>query len=519
MTSVRFLAVPVLSFIMATRIASASQPLPPVGTVEEGRERLRFLKEQLAQVETWVEENWAAEFSARNPERAIGAKIPKETPQAARERDMRSRMALSDLKERMRAERREWLEREKGALLSQEIRGHLAARLGPYDRERGEYPLLLGFGWPSGMIVRIRVPEREREVFASRFSKEFPAVYRLNVKGEVTLVSLDRGDGGEEISVYVAPPGPRLVWHGSHDSWVTSVAYRPDGSQVLSAGADGALCAWDADTGTRVWRRDDSELALSLAYSPDGSTFATGGADSNVRLRDAGTGEELWRASSSGMIFSVAFSPDGRHIASGDDGGTLRVWSSGSGREILRTDLGSPVRCVAFSPSGKTIAAGTEQNVLVLWETATGRPLWRKEIGHPVFSVDVGVRGLVAAGGGGNRLVVLRESDGTVVWSREADGEIRSVRFDAAGRLLGDGGGGYRARVFLGETGELLWSASVGSPVRSVAFGAGGSKLLVGSADFSVRLFEVDEGDRVVAAYCSFGRLYIERDRALRIFR
>lgn len=518
-TSIRRTSVLALAVFILTGVALAAQPLPPVQTVAEGRERLRFLKEELVQLERWVEENWEAEFASRHPDLARRPKFPKETPQSARERGMRARMALSELKQEMRAGRREWLGRELAALLSQDIREDLPVRLGPYDPERGEYPLLFGFGWPSGLIVRMKVPEREKAIFAARFPKAFPARLRLNEKGEVTLLSLERGNREKETTVFLAPPGPRLLWQGSHESWVTAVAYRPDGSQALSAGADGILCAWDAVTGNRVWRRENVEMALSLAYSPDGSSFATGGADSYLRMRDVGTGGELWRAPCSGMIFSVAFSPDGRHIVSGDNGGTIRVLSATSGREILRADLGSPVRCVAFSPGGKTIVAGTEGNFLVLWEMGSGRQLWRKEIGWPVFSVDVSAGGLVAVGGAENRLVVLKESDGTEVWSRKTGGEIRSVRFDDAGRLLGAGGGGYQARVFLGETGELLWSASIGSPVRSVAFGTGGMKLLVGSADFAVRLFEVDEGDRVVAAYCSYGRLYVERDRASRIFR
>jgi outer membrane protein assembly factor BamB len=507
------------AIVMLSRVAIAAQPLPPVQTVAEGRERLRYLKEEFVQVERWVEENWEAEFASRHPDLARRPKIPKETPQSARERAMRVRMAISDLKRGMRAERREWLRRELVALLSQDIREDLPVRLGPYDPDRGEYPLLFGFGWPSGLIVRMKVPEREKAIFAARFPKAFPVRLRLNEKGEVTLLSLERGNREKETTVYLAPPGPTLLWQGSHESWVTSVACRPDGSQALSAGADGMLVAWDVETGNRVWRREDVEMALSLAYSPDGSSFVTGGTDSYLRMRDVGTGGEQWRASTSGMIFSVAFSPDGRHIVSGDDGGTIRVFRATSGREILRVDLDAPVRAVGFSPGGKTIVAGTEENFVVLWEMGSGRQLWRKEIGWPVFSVDVSAGGLVAVGGAESRLVVLKESDGTEVWSQKTGGEIRSVRFDASGRLLGAGGGGYQARVFLGESGELLWSASIGSPVRSVAFSTGGRKLLVGSADYTVRLFEVDEGDRVVAAYWSYGRLYVERDRASWIFR
>lgn len=499
--------------------ASTLDRLPPVATVEEARGRLRFLQEEPGRVNDWVEENGEKEFLARYPELAPPPPGGKETAAAAKERDMRFRMARSELKSGMRKERREWLERELQALLAQEIREDLPVRLGPFDEERGEYPLLFGFGWPCSLQVRLRVSPEKREKFAGGFPRALRATIRINEKGEVGLMSLDWAGVAAEAVVYVAPPGPRLLWQGSHHSWVTSVAYRPDGSQVLSAGADGTLFLWDAETGNGVWRLDGAEMALALAYSPDGKTFLSGAADSQLRMRDAETGKAIWQEQVSGMVFAVAFSPDGRHVASGDDGGVLQVRNARTAKEILRADMGSAVRAVAFSPGGKTIAAGTEGKFVVLWEMATGRQVWRKELGWPVYSVAVSGQGLVAVGGGGNRILVVRESDGVDVWSRAVDGEIRTVGFDSRGRLLGTGGAGYNARVFQAHTGEPVWAADVGSPVRSLAFGPRGLTLLVGSADFGVRLFEVEEGNRVIAAFCAYGRVYVERGNVARIFR
>ena len=516
-------AVPViLAILLAASLppaAGAIDPLAPASTVEEARERLRYLQEEPGRVDAWVENNWKKEFAARYPELASPSPGGKETAAAARERDMKSRIAQSDLKEGMRKERREWLEKEMQALLSRDFREELPVRLGPYDADRGEYPILLGFGWPTPLLVRLRVAAGEKEGFAIRFPRTLPATLRINEKGEASLLALDWGGVTAESVVSLLPPGPRLLWQGSHESWVTSVAFRPDGSQVLSAGADGMITAWDAPTGNRVWRLEDAEMALAVAYSPDGSTFVTGGADSFLRMRDAETGREIWREQASGMIFAVAYSPDGRHVASGDDGGILRVRNAQSGREILRADLGSPVRGLDYSRGGRSIAAGTEGRIAVLWEVVTGRQIWRKDLEWPVYSVAMNGEGLVAIGGGGKRLQVVRQSDGVEVWNRALDGEIRSVRFDPSGRILGAGGSGYHARVFLAETGEPMWAADVESPVRSLAFGPRGLKLAVGSADFSVRLFEVDEGNRVIAAFCSHGRLYVDRGSVFRIFR
>jgi outer membrane protein assembly factor BamB len=510
-----------VSTVLLVAVFCGAETLPPAGNVEEARERLHYLKEQKNGIEAWVEQNREAEFADRYPSLSRKTRGPRETEQAYRDREMRARMAISELKTVLRGERRNWLERERRALLAQEIPESLPVRLGPYDAERGEYPLLLGFGWPTGVAIRYRVRESGKDAFARDFPKALPGIFRLNEKGEVYLLSLEKGGVREETVVSILSPGPRLLWQGSHESWVTAVAFRPDGAQVLSAGSDGALIAWDAATGNRAFHLADVEMALSVAYSPDGSALATGGTDSFLRVREGDTGKEIWRAAAGGMIFSVNYSPDGRYIASGDDGGGLRIWNARSGKEVLRVDMGSSVRAVSFSPGGRTIAAGGEGNFVVLWDMATGRQVWRRELGWTVLSISAGgaAGGLIAVGGGGDRLLLLREADGSEAWSVKADGEVRALGSDPGGRLVGSGGAGYTVRVFLAEKGEVLWTASVGSPVRSLAFGPAGIKLAVGSADFAVRLFEVDEGDRVTAAFWKYGRVYVERARVRSIFK
>ena len=502
--------------------AGAEPPSPPY-TIESARARLQYLKDEEGRVEEWVEKNCEKEFGARLPGLDRAPRRPKEAATAFKEREMRVRMALSGVKESLRQERKEGLRKDRENLLSAGIREMLPARLGPYDADREEYPLLLGFGWPAGLSVKFRVPEEFRKIFELRLTGKIPALFRLNDRGEAFLLSLGRFWKERDPvrpRLDLIPPGPRLVWQGAHDSWVTSVAFRPDGTQVLSAGADGTLCAWDAATGNRVFQVDNAELALSVAYSPDGMTFVTGGADSVLRVRDAESGRELWSASAEGRILSVAYGLDGRYIAAGDGSGKVRVWNVQSRKESAGADLKESVWSVAFTGGGTGFVAGGEGNAVVLWNFLYDRQTWRREFDWPVYSVasEPG-RGLIAVGGGGTRVVVLREKDGSVVWSADMSGEIRSLRFDPSGNQLAGGGSGYAVKVFAAETGRLRWSAEIGSPIRSVAFSPGGTKLAVGSSDFSVRLFEVEEEERVVAAFWSAGRIYLERGEERSLFR
>ncbi|HEX9191175.1 MAG TPA: PQQ-binding-like beta-propeller repeat protein [Candidatus Deferrimicrobiaceae bacterium] len=502
--------------------ADGSSP-EPAWTIESAQARLRYLKDQEERIGEWVDGNWEKELSKTNPGLVTGPRRKGEKEADYKARDLQRRLAASDVKDRLRKERLEWIRKERAALLASEIRELIPARLGPYDAGKDDYPLALGFGWPSELSVRFRVPKENRKIFELRYASRLPARFRLNEQGETYLLSLGKfwkeSDRVTPI-VSVAPPGPRQLWEGAHASWVTSVSFRPDGEQVLSVGADGTIIAWDAVTGHRAFLLDNAELALSVAYSPDGTTFATGGADSLLRLRGAGDGRELWSLSARGRILAVAFSPDGRYIATGDGSGMAVVWDVASRRETATVDLKAPVWSVAFTGGGNALLAGGEGNAVVLWSLLYNRQTWRKELEWPVYSVAVAREpGLVAVGGGGNRMLVLRERDGSVEWSADMGGEVRSVGFDPSGGVLGGGGAGYDVRVFTAVTGRPRWTATIGNPVRSLSFGPGGTRLAVGSSDFSVRVFEAAEEDRVVAAYWSPGRVYLKRGEEKSLFR
>jgi outer membrane protein assembly factor BamB len=515
------LAAFVLALLFCSPALGKDAPQPPPVSVEDARARLAYLRKAADSVDAWVEMSWGKEFDKGNPGLSRDPKqLTGETEQAWKARQMAIRMAMSDIKARLRTERREWVSEELERVLSTEIAENFPVKLGPYDSDRKVFPLLLGFGWPSGISVILHVPEREHKLFAVKFPDKLPAKFRVNEQGEVSLVSIERRWDSDVHEIFVAPPGPRLSWESAHGSWVTAVAFRPDGGQVLSAGADGVIACRDADSGNPVFTLTKTEMAMSLAWSPDGAAFAAGGADAALRVRSAVDGKTIWKAEGKkGMVMSVAWSPDGRHVAAGDDMGMLKVYNAETGEEKFKAAVGMPVRSIDFTQGGKGVVVGGEGNMVLLWEMGSGRIAWRKRTDWPVYAVAGNpARAAVAAGGGGNKLLVLKDGDGTDAWEADSDGEVRAVRFDPTGRLLACGGAGYTAKVFLAMGGDPIWSAQIGSPVRALAFGAEGRKLFVGSADAGIRMFSIDEVSRVQAAFGPAGRIYVERTRVDKLF-
>jgi len=161
-----------------------------------------------------------------------------------------------------------------------------------------------------------------------------------------------------------------------HKGAVTSVAYSPDGTYLLSGGEDGTLKLWETATGREVRTFTGHKAGVtSVAFSPDGSTAVSGSNDSTLRLWDVASGKELRATDGLGWkIAGVAFSADGKFVASAADDNQVKLWSVPK-LELVRalTGHGWRVTSVAFSPTGDSPLSGSEDDSLKLWDMSKGR--------------------------------------------------------------------------------------------------------------------------------------------------
>ena len=238
-----------------------------------------------------------------------------------------------------------------------------------------------------------------------------------------------------------------------------------------------------------------SDSVTSVAYSPKGTLLVSGSLDKTVRISNVKTGEvlQIWDISDgetkeciglssdearttkyvrlSSEVNCVAFSSDDVHVASGSSDSFLHIFNVESGEKIKTFDIPlvhmknsvtgeiqgtingfSPVTCVNFSPDGTQIVSGTGggDNSVYVWDIATGKKVMYIK-GHTGCGIDQLTNGM--------------EGHGPKWW------------------------GEYDATYVNG------WANGwCGAEIQSVAFFPDGKRVISSSADHTVRIWEVATG-------------------------
>lgn len=244
-----------------------------------------------------------------------------------------------------------------------------------------------------------------------------------------------------------------------HTSSFLSVAFSPDGSQLIAGDMGSGVTLWDASSGkllrtmTGHW-----EPVLSVAFSGDGKRIVSGGADEEVKVWDPSTGDALesfqgHRSDVSG----VAFSPDGSLIATAGTSDTVRLWdaSSGWGGKTLRVYWqGSGY--VAFSPDGSQFASASKDNRVRVWDV--------------------------------NKVVSLRTLD-------RFDAQIMSLVFSNDGSKLAAASQDGTVRIWNAKTGIIIQNIKGHTDsISSLVFSKDGKKLASGSLDGTVKIWDTITG-------------------------
>lgn len=230
------------------------------------------------------------------------------------------------------------------------------------------------------------------------------------------LVAIGAGRG---VTVFDSESGSK-VGSLTQPAGVTGVAFSPDASKLVTAGADGVGRVWTTEGHLLRDLRGHERALTDVAYSPDEERVATGSKDGTARIWDAGTGAALLTLRGhTDAVTSVAFSPDGLLVLTASVDHDARLWNTETGApvQVLRFAFGR-VADANFSPDGRWIVTANPASA----------QLWQPGVADPLFPFGLGghAKPLTSAVFGPDSRTVLTAGE---------DGTVRRYRCDICGGI------------------------------------------------------------------------------------
>ncbi len=227
---------------------------------------------------------------------------------------------------------------------------------------------LLASGSNSGE-VKLWDPNTGREIFGVSYAQERIHTIAFSSDGKWLAI------GGTGQTIHLLEVATRRSENlMGHTGEITSLAFVPKTSWLVSGSTDMTVRGWDATT-----KRPIPPLAVldaqvnAIAVSPDGATVAAGTANKNIVMLNLAGGPARTLSGHTDEIFSLAFSPDGRWLASGGMDKTVRLWDARSGAPG-NTLVGSTgeINSLAFSNDSRSLVSGNGDGSMIVWNAGSG---------------------------------------------------------------------------------------------------------------------------------------------------
>jgi WD40 repeat protein len=305
-----------------------------------------------------------------------------------------------------------------------------------------------------------------------------------------------------------------LLWsNGVHKSWVTSVAFSPNGERLLTCSDDGSICLWDTETGglemlnwvhESVITWDPADLCF---FQNQNQAYLVSGAfawliDLEAELVIAST-----RVPTSGALRSPY---EGPKIAVGN--GLIAAWKGKrefaihdlfSGTVVRSGDLQTIPWLIALSADGRTLLYSDAQGRVCLQDIRSGE-LRQERVSRRLQAVCSDQKGFLCADQLNGFYRILR-APRTVPQMLQLDPEPResdpvtSMAVSPKGMLLVIGHSSGECAVYEIDTARRRWSTSTGVSVgRGAVIGEGTRAIILEGERAAASLLTVPTGITLV---------------------
>jgi WD40 repeat protein len=293
--------------------------------------------------------------------------------------------------------------------------------------------------------------------------------------------------GGAAVEIRETPSGQIVDTTPIENGFVSSLAFAPDGKQLVAA-CRNSLFLWEVSPRLKlVWRvdsdRPENLFRKASFCQKNNPLLATGCSEGTVEIRSLENGAVL-NTLPAGFFaakatYAIAFEPQKKQLAVASVEGEVALWDWDSGEKTPVGSAGAMLFALACSPKGDHIAAAGVGGVITCWDLENGR-VDRFDANDSVYSLDFNLDGtLLAAGGRSLALTICDLAEGTQR-KQVTDHQkmIQCVVFSPAHRTtLSTGCNDATTKVWDVASGRYRVRDPIGSDIFAVGYFSDGRKI------------------------------------------
>jgi serine/threonine protein kinase len=296
-------------------------------------------------------------------------------------------------------------------------------------------------------------------------------------------------------------PAPEYqVWSiAAHEDGVLDITFSPDGTRLLTGGADNLAALWNARTGDSIKKLEAHTAdVLSVAYHPNGQLIVTGGADSMQYLWDAELGTIKITNFAGLPVVDVVYNASGTlgaYIT--DQQVTLSTQPDGTFLAVLTNPDPIAFTSMVFGIRERFLFTGDANGQLLVWNLQNNEVAQTFQVGSTAITALAsmgGQRPLYAIGNQAGQVRVLNSfSQNEVIFPTQAR-TVYALVFSPDDLLLAAALEDGTIPIFNTDTQALIVTLTGHEgAVRGLAFSPDGTQLASAGMDGTVRLWTLPQ--------------------------